>query len=362
MERIDHHVHFELPYTLDNLLPYIERAKALQLDELHILDHSHRFVEFKSVYEEIMSDTTLEGKWIARKFKSSIYDYIEFIKLVKNQDFGIPIKFGIEVCYFENKEQEIKHVLELYPFDFVIGSVHFIDGFGYDLDNQDYSNVNIDELYKQYFELEIAAIKSELFNIIGHPDALKLCGINPTIDLYDYYDALVNEASIYNVSLDMNSGLYYRYGVNHLGMDTQLIKLAKLYDASLVPSSDAHKYSDLGNHMDCMLRMCDKQTTSIECSDNVYITDDFNSFEVYSKNNGKLVDTISFKPHTQKGSVMLELHDILSDIKEFFAYMHEYYHVEHVVAISNEEKSIYEALGMEKIYSKESINYYNYSF
>ena len=51
MKRIDHHVHFELPYTIDNLLPYIERAKALNLEELHILDHSHRFIEFKPIYE-----------------------------------------------------------------------------------------------------------------------------------------------------------------------------------------------------------------------------------------------------------------------------------------------------------------------
>ena len=59
---------------------------------------------------------------------------------------------------------------------------------------------------------------------------------------------------------------------------------------------------------------------------------------------------------------MLELHDIISDIKEFFAYMHEYYHVENVIAVSSDEQSIYDELGMEIIYTKGSITYYKYTF
>lgn len=362
MKRIDHHVHFEKEYKEENLLPYIEKAKELSLDELHILEHSHKFKEFKPIYEELFNSDGIESEWIKKKFKNSIYDYISFIKEVQAKDYGIPIRFGLEICYFENKEQEIRNVIALHAFDFLIGSVHFIDGFGYDIDNQDFSNKDINRLYKRYFELEIKAIKSGLFNIIGHPDALKLCDITPDIDLFEYYDELTNCAAEMNVALDMNSGLYYRYHVNHLGIDSLFLKLAKLNGASIVPSSDAHKYDDLGKYIDCMLRATSPETTSVECNDNLYITDDFQTFEVYDKTNGKLDCTFTFKPHTQKGSVMMHIDKELSDIQDFFNYMHEYYHVNHIIATVNGDASLYERMGMKKLYTKGDINYYNLSF
>ena len=76
----------------------------------------------------------------------------------------------------------------------------------------------------------------------------------------------------------------------------------------------------------------------------------------------ELIQNIKFMPHTQKGSVMLELREVINDLKEFFIYMHEYYHVEHVIATSSEENSIYEELGMKKLYTKELVSYYTYTF
>lgn len=360
MERIDHHVHLELPYEEINLLPYIERAKALNLSELRILEHSHRFEEFAGVYDELASEETLEGQWLKKKFKYSLKDYIALIERVKATDYGIDIKFGLEVCYFENKEALIKDVLSTYSFDFVIGSLHMVDGVAYDMYRDDLSRID-EQLIRRYFELEIKAIKSGLFDCIGHPDAIVMVMDNIVMDLDEYYGEICEAASEMNVALDVNAGLYYRYDVNHMGIDMQFLKIAKLCGVKLLPSSDAHKAEDLGKYLDITMRLCDPNTTCIEMNEHIYITEDFNTFDVYSKVLGKLVTTMTFKPHTTKGSVVMDVDCKLSDLLGFMKHMCEYYHVERIIASSEEDSSIYEELGMEVLYRKDSAVYYVYS-
>lgn len=53
---------------------------------------------------------------------------MEFIELMKKEQFPIKIKFGLEVCYSLEHEKEIEKIKEMYPFDFLVGAIHFIDG------------------------------------------------------------------------------------------------------------------------------------------------------------------------------------------------------------------------------------------
>lgn len=92
-----------------------------------------------------------------------------------NDKFGdrINILFGLEVDYFPNLENEIGRALQRFDFDYVIGSIHFLDEWNYDTDKSRYHEFANDYLYEWYFgELQKAA-KSRLFDFMAHPDLIK---------------------------------------------------------------------------------------------------------------------------------------------------------------------------------------------
>ena len=56
-------------------------------------------------------------------------DYTRFIELQKKENFPVKLRFGLEVCYSPEHEKDIEKIKSLYPFDFLTGSIHFMDGY-----------------------------------------------------------------------------------------------------------------------------------------------------------------------------------------------------------------------------------------
>ena len=85
------------------------------------------------------------------------------------------MKLGIEADYFVGCEDELKELLSGHPWDYVIGSVHFVDGWRIDNpETQDvFHDADLKELYGRFFETVESAIRSGLFDFVAHLDNLK---------------------------------------------------------------------------------------------------------------------------------------------------------------------------------------------
>lgn len=106
---IDCHIHIERgPYELEWIKKFIAQGEKMGLSEIYILEHTHRFREFLSLYSCMSQYNTYQYNWLKQKGQHSINDYIHLIEKAKKGDFPIRIKFGLEVCYDENKEQDIE--------------------------------------------------------------------------------------------------------------------------------------------------------------------------------------------------------------------------------------------------------------
>ena len=109
-----------------------------------------------------------QSKWFAGKDSKSkdIKEYIDFIELMKKEEFPIKIKFGLEVCYSPQHEHDIEEIEKLYDFDLIMGSIHFIDGFAFSHLKQRWSSndVDINKLYDRYYSIMIKLVKSNLFS------------------------------------------------------------------------------------------------------------------------------------------------------------------------------------------------------
>lgn len=242
----DAHIHFhKQPYSLDIVSKMVESAVKRGVDELNLLDHTSKFKEFAFLYEETKNEPEMYSHYKNDNRYISIKEYLEFIELVRKQNYPVKINFGLEVCYFENVEDKLREELSKYNFDFLIGSVHHIDGFGYDYGKELWAGRDVDHLWKRYIELTYKLIQSNIFTHLAHPDALKIYGFYPSFDLTPYYEKVAKLLNEHNMSTEDNYG-FIRYGFNNYGIDKPFLNILNKEGVTVYKSSDAHDYKDVG--------------------------------------------------------------------------------------------------------------------
>jgi histidinol-phosphatase (PHP family) len=123
------------------------------------------------------------------------------------EKFGnrINILFGLEVDYFSEFEKEIGQVLQRFSLDYVIGSIHFLDGWNYDTDKSRYSEFANDYLYEWYFSELQNAVKSGLFDYMAHPDLIKKHRIWPETSKTNLYKETAKIFADFGVAYEVNT-------------------------------------------------------------------------------------------------------------------------------------------------------------
>lgn len=246
---IDGHIHIERgDYTTDWIKRFADRAAQLQIKEIRLLEHCYRFEEFVPMYDSVRAYSEHAEAWFRRKAgKRKLEDYLKLIGQVRNEQFPVDIKFGLEICYFKEFEKFTAGLTKDRGFDFLLGSVHFVDGFAYDHRTEDWAGMDVDKIYRRYFEDSVLLAKSRIFDGIGHPDAIKLFGHRPSFPLTEYYEQLAAELSCSNMYADQNSGVFRRCpDTASLGMDQELLGILKKHHVPIITSSDAHSPEFVG--------------------------------------------------------------------------------------------------------------------
>ena len=247
---IDCHIHLERgPYTIEWLNEFIKTAVNRGIDEIYLLEHSHRFVEFIPMYESICDYSDYQREWFKRKNdgKLSIKSYTNLIEQAKQISYPIKVNFGLEVCYFEAHEKLIKEVTDSYQYDFVTGSVHWIDGFGFDHKKELWDTIDVDKTYYRYYEIMQKLIESDLFTGVAHPDSIKAFGHKPPYDLTDTYNKLADLICNHNMYAEQSGGLHLNYSKEcECGMNTQMLKVFIEKGVKIFTASDAHSPKDVG--------------------------------------------------------------------------------------------------------------------
>lgn len=184
---IDYHIHTTFSDGKNTHDEIVDRANKLGLQEIGFSDHlCLNFPNWGIKAEDI--------EVIADK-----------LQLLKQQISNIKIKFGFEVDYLEGKEIEIKTILDSLPLDYVLGSVHYINDWNFDTNPADYKSVDIDQFYTDYFEVLKKAIRSGLFDIIGHIDLAKKYAFFPSFNLDDLYHEIAKELKQNNLCFELNT-------------------------------------------------------------------------------------------------------------------------------------------------------------
>lgn len=175
---IDYHLHTaRCCHATGTLEEYLAEARGKNLQEIGFADHFPlELLEFKPRVQVTMHPGELE-------------DYIRQVEDLKNNSDGFAVKVGIEIDYLPGTEQKLADLLNQYRFDYLIGSIHFMDDwdFTHPVYADDYKNKDMGDLYRRYFALVRDLCRSKLFDIIGHIDVIKKFGYKPAEDLEPFW-------------------------------------------------------------------------------------------------------------------------------------------------------------------------------
>ncbi|QWH41463.1 MULTISPECIES: histidinol phosphate phosphatase domain-containing protein [Bacillus cereus group] len=250
----------EGPFTAKWIDLYLEEALRKGIKEVGIVDHLYRFREAQGYYEKYVDIShsklgRLQKEWLDQVRITSISEFTKAIEDAKERwsKRGITLKLGIEADYFIGGEQELKGLLALGDFDYVIGSVHFIDGWGFDNpDTKEYFDTHeLHTLYHTFFATVESAVRSELFDIIAHLDNIKV--FNYRLDENEqlsYYKEIARALVETNTATEINAGLYYRYPVREMCPSPLYLQVLAKYGVPITLSSDAHYPNDLGRYVE----------------------------------------------------------------------------------------------------------------
>ncbi|MPN13274.1 hypothetical protein SDC9_160595 [bioreactor metagenome] len=132
--------------------------------------------------------------------------------------------------------------------NFLVGSVHFIDNFAFDHKAEHWNGMDVDRLYRRYFEISVDLAKSGIYNGIAHPDCIKLFGHKPSFSLLPYYEELGKALAVNNMYAEQSSGIKRRVNAE-IGMNSDMLNAMKWHGVKIVTASDAHCPEDVGLYL-----------------------------------------------------------------------------------------------------------------
>jgi histidinol-phosphatase (PHP family) len=179
-------------------------------------------------------------------------------ELFKNK---LIIRKGVEIDYQYCFEDEIAEWLQNKEFDFVIGSVHYLN---HEIINQRLvMNRDMGKIYNAYFGEVTQSIKSRLFDVIGHFDIVNRFIDKRKINLKSGYfkgvRKILKQIIENNVYLEINSkGVRYNY--RDLMPSKEIIEEYFEAGGQLISvGSDAHSKEDIGSGIRDILTFLEKQ-------------------------------------------------------------------------------------------------------
>jgi histidinol-phosphatase (PHP family) len=232
---VDYHMHLRDPeeridHTLTGVKRFAETAAARGVDEIGFTEHVYYFGQTRALWT------------LPYQTDRCVYDldaYVDAVVEAKRQ--GLPVKLGLEVDYVGPRQDELAAVLEPYPWDYLLGSVHWLDGLAVDQEPGIWAALTVEGVWRRYFSALAELAASGYVDVLAHPDLAKIFGRRPERIEYPALDGVALEIS--------TAGLHKRVG--EVYPDPAM--LARHPPITL--ASDAHVPANVGRDFDRALEL-----------------------------------------------------------------------------------------------------------
>ncbi|MHB8233590.1 MAG: histidinol-phosphatase [Solirubrobacteraceae bacterium] len=249
----DYHLHLR-PDDLDasadeyfseaNVQRYRDAAGERGIAELGVSEHIYRFEQALDIWQHPF--------WVPFA-RDDLDTYCAFVR--ERTD----LRLGIEADFVPGAEDRTANLLAERDFDYVVGSVHFIREGAVDMDDYSVwdSGRSVEQIWQRYFETIGESARSGLFDILAHPDLVKIWGPErplPEGDLRRYYEPAIEAIAESGIAVEVSTaGLRKR--VKELYPAPAFLAMCVEVGAPIALSSDAHRPQDIGADYDSALEL-----------------------------------------------------------------------------------------------------------
>jgi histidinol-phosphatase (PHP family) len=214
---IDYHLHViahgDRPMTVENIMEYCGVARARGVRQVGITEHD-RYLD------EIDLAAFQEAREISR---------------------DVELRLGIEIDFVPGAEERMDRDATALPYDYVIGSVHRVDNEEIDraTDQSIYDRYDTYDLYAAYYaNLRMAALSGR-FEVLGHPDLIKIFRHFPDRDITPILEETAEAVAESGVVVDVNAaGL--RKPIGEVYPSADFLQMFHKRGVPIILSSDAH--------------------------------------------------------------------------------------------------------------------------
>ena len=230
----DYHMHTPLcGHAVGEPREYAQTAVKVGLEEIGFSDHA-------PLVSHEDPKITMSIKQLPTYYKMMEKVQVEFKDKLR-------IKVGIEADFIPGLEAKTKKILDDYKYDYVIGSVHFIKNWGFDDPDtrETWDEIDVNRVYRDYYDLLRQSAQSKLFDIMGHVDLVKKFGHRASEDMTDEVTKTAKVFKDSGVVVEINTaGL--RKTCKEMYPSLNCLKIYCKTGVPLTFGSDSHDPNDVG--------------------------------------------------------------------------------------------------------------------
>jgi len=245
-------------YPPGHIEAYVAAAERNGADEVGFTEHLYRCVEAAPVLGRFWEGerhpdlATLTEQMVTEDLTLSLDRYVDAVTGAR--DRGLPVLLGLEVDFFPETIDAVLDLLAPYPWDFLIGSVHWVGGWSIDHEPSafEFARRGVHQAYEDYFEMETMLAASGAVDVLAHVDVVKKFGHRPAETPFDLYRKVVDAAAASGTAVEVSSAGLSR-PTCEIYPAPALLAMFAAAGVAITLASDAHHPNETGRGRDTLI-------------------------------------------------------------------------------------------------------------
>lgn len=238
----DYHTHtYRCGHAVGTMDEYIESAIARGIGEIGLSDH---------LYLYFLDAEKRPRQWAIVEEEYDVH-YAEMLAARERYRGRINVRVAVEMDYVQGFEAPLETILSRYQYDYILGSVHFMDGWLIDVEDNvfRYREQRVAEIYRRYFANVQRLARLGVADLLAHLDLPKKFGFLPEDDVTDIVSETLDVIADAGVAVEVSTG-GLRKPIAEIYPSETILRAMKARNIPIALSSDAHAPAEIGAHYD----------------------------------------------------------------------------------------------------------------
>ena len=255
---LDYHLHLwphgqsDTAPSVEQVAAYCERAAAAGVSEVAVTEHLFRFVQADAVLGGFWEDDPHPGQravmaaYWSEHASADLDAYVDAVLDAKGA--GLPVVLGLELDHYAGRMDKVTALLDGYPFDVLLGSVHWLGAWGFDnyedpVVAREWDARSTEEVWRSYADALEELAGSGACDVLAHPDLVKVTGRRPG-SLHEHHARMAEVAGSSGLAVEVSSA-GWRKPVGEPYPAPDLLERFHAEGVAVTTASDAHTVAEV---------------------------------------------------------------------------------------------------------------------